>query len=59
MTLTKVQVPTYGDYVFPNWAVGLGWLIALLSVIPIPAFAVIEMIKAKGSFMQVCAFFIR
>lgn len=43
--------PTYnkGEYHYPPWAIGLGWCIALLSIGPIPLFAVIAIIKAKGN----------
>lgn len=43
--------PTYnkGEYKYPGWAIGIGWIIASCSILPIPIFAVIAVIKAKGS----------
>ncbi|CAL4086152.1 unnamed protein product, partial [Meganyctiphanes norvegica] len=47
--------PTYnkGEYHYPPGAIALGWCIAMLSIGPIPVFAVIAVIKAKGNtFME-------
>ncbi|KAK7082302.1 hypothetical protein SK128_004895 [Halocaridina rubra] len=43
--------PTYnkGEYNYPDWAIGIGWVIASLSIVPIPVFAVIAVYKAKGA----------
>ncbi|XP_044732346.1 sodium- and chloride-dependent GABA transporter ine-like isoform X2 [Chrysoperla carnea] len=42
--------PTYdnGNYTYPDWAIGLGWFISSLSLICIPAFAIIVFIKSEG-----------
>jgi solute carrier family 6 GABA transporter-like protein 6/8/11/12/13 len=39
---------TYGDYVFPSWAEGIGWGIASLSLICIPAGMALAIYRAKG-----------
>lgn len=42
---------TYGKdkrlYVFPNWAVGVGWLISIIPLFFIPGFIVFNLIKFK------------
>ena len=43
----------YGDYYFPAWADGLGWLMSLCSVIFIPILAIYQLCKEDGSFMEV------
>ena len=46
--------PSYGDYTYPEGAIIVGWIIAFISLIPIPALAVHELCKRKGSFLEVC-----
>ncbi|KAK8736394.1 hypothetical protein OTU49_004974 [Cherax quadricarinatus] len=50
-SMVDYKRPTYnkGEYIYPDWAIALGWMIAALSIIPIPVFAVIAIIKAKGT----------
>uniref|UniRef100_A0A3B3ZWM0 Transporter n=1 Tax=Periophthalmus magnuspinnatus TaxID=409849 RepID=A0A3B3ZWM0_9GOBI len=45
----------YGDYTFPSWAQGVGWVIALASIIWIPLGAVHTLWVLSGSFIQVMA----
>ncbi|CAG0881434.1 unnamed protein product [Darwinula stevensoni] len=40
---------TYNDYEYPTWAIILGWVMALCSLVPIPAVALFQIFKAKGS----------
>lgn len=44
--------PKYGDYIFPGWAVGIGWIFSALSIIVIPGVAIYKISRAKGSFCQ-------
>ena len=39
---------TYGEYVFPTWAEGLGWGIASLSLVCIPIGMIKAVYEAKG-----------
>lgn len=50
-SIVDYKEPTYnkGEYKYPGWAIGIGWIIACCSILPIPIFAVIAIIKAKGS----------
>uniref|UniRef100_A0A4W3KC56 Transporter n=1 Tax=Callorhinchus milii TaxID=7868 RepID=A0A4W3KC56_CALMI len=43
----------YGSYVYPDWGQGLGWIIALASLIWIPIGAVHTLFQLKGPFLQV------
>lgn len=49
-SLIDYEPPTYhnGDYVYPWWAEAIGWGIASLSLICIPAFAVCVLVRADG-----------
>ncbi|XP_020283660.1 sodium- and chloride-dependent GABA transporter ine isoform X1 [Pseudomyrmex gracilis] len=49
--LIDYESPTYhnGDYVYPWWAETIGWSIASLSLICIPAFAVCVLVRADGA----------
>ncbi|CAN0136269.1 unnamed protein product [Lampetra planeri] len=44
---------TYNDrYVYPRWAEALGWLMALSSMLCIPAVALFKLLRARGSLAQ-------
>lgn len=43
----------YEDYVFPPWAQGVGWVIAMASIIWIPLGAIHTLWVLPGSLMQV------
>ncbi|XP_076235987.1 solute carrier family 6 member inebriated [Calliopsis andreniformis] len=49
-SLIDYEPPTYrnGEYEYPWWAEAIGWGIASLSLICIPAFAIYEFIRANG-----------
>ncbi|XP_078602962.1 sodium- and chloride-dependent glycine transporter 1-like isoform X1 [Branchiostoma floridae x Branchiostoma japonicum] len=48
-----VHVPAYyGPYQYPNWAICIGWFMAMLSIVMVPLFVVLAILKAKGSFME-------
>ncbi|CAG5089272.1 Similar to ine: Sodium- and chloride-dependent GABA transporter ine (Drosophila melanogaster) [Cotesia congregata] len=58
-SLIDYQSPTYGNgaYQYPWWAEAVGWGIASLSLICIPAFAVYVLIRAEGvTFTEVSLF---
>ncbi|XP_037773570.1 sodium- and chloride-dependent GABA transporter ine-like [Penaeus monodon] len=50
-SLVDYKNPTYdkGKYKYPDWAIGTGWIIASLSILPTPILAVVEITRAKGS----------
>ncbi|CAK9826613.1 Sodium- and chloride-dependent GABA transporter ine [Anthophora retusa] len=50
-SLIDYEPPTYhnGEYKYPWWAEAIGWGIASLSLICIPAFAIYEFVKANGN----------
>jgi len=43
---------TYGDYHYPPWAIGIGWVFAIWSMVPLPAMFIFQMCRAEGSFIQ-------
>jgi solute carrier family 6 GABA transporter-like protein 6/8/11/12/13 len=43
------KTPTYNKQEYPAWAVALGWCIAATSLVPIPLFALIQIVKAKSN----------
>ncbi|XP_020706589.1 sodium- and chloride-dependent GABA transporter ine isoform X1 [Athalia rosae] len=54
-SLIDYEPPTYrnGEYIYPWWAETLGWGIASLSLICIPAFAIYVLLRAEGdTFLQ-------
>ena len=38
---------------FPGWAYGLGWVLALSSVLMIPLWAILNICRTKGSLLEV------
>ncbi|XP_044263787.1 sodium-dependent noradrenaline transporter-like isoform X1 [Tribolium madens] len=50
--LLNPQPLKYNDYFYPKWAEWVGWSLALSSIIMIPLVAVLQLIKAKGTFKE-------
>ena len=46
----------YEDYTYPAWANIVGWCLALSSMLCMPVFAVVSILRAKGSFLEVRSF---
>ncbi|XP_046548898.1 sodium- and chloride-dependent glycine transporter 2-like, partial [Haliotis rubra] len=44
-TLLRYQPPTYGTYVYPSYASTIGWIIAVLPLLPIPVYMVMTVRK--------------
>ena len=51
----------YGEYVFPAWATGLGWVLSFSSVTMIPLVAVVKlfMMDYRLTLSQVCLPFLQ
>uniref|UniRef100_A0A7N8WHX5 Transporter n=1 Tax=Mastacembelus armatus TaxID=205130 RepID=A0A7N8WHX5_9TELE len=52
-SIIQFKPARYENYVFPSWAQGVGWVIALTSIIWIPLGAIHTLWVLPGSFMQV------
>ncbi|XP_069121809.1 sodium- and chloride-dependent glycine transporter 1-like isoform X1 [Argopecten irradians] len=46
------QPVAYGSTPYPGWSIGIGWIIALLPLIPIPLTVLITLKRQKGSLRQ-------
>lgn len=46
-TLSKFSAAYYDKYTFPEWVDGLGWLISIVSILPLPTFALYQLFKAN------------
>jgi len=51
-SLLTFKNPTYDDYDFPNWANIVGWCIIGISLLLIPIFAIISVIKKRGNIVK-------
>ena len=47
-TLIQWEGISLGDYKYPAWAEVIGWLVALMSMLLIPGFAIYEVYHARG-----------
>ena len=47
-SLIDYERPTYASYRYPEWAIGLGWFLASLSILPIPLCAAVTLWQAAG-----------
>lgn len=55
-SLAKYKPLTYNKvYTYPDWAIGLGWVLALSSMVCIPMVMVIRIIQSDGSLIEVRA----
>lgn len=52
-SIIEFKPARYESYVFPPWAQGVGWIIALASIIWIPVCAVHTLWVLPGSILQV------
>ncbi|XP_048245900.1 sodium- and chloride-dependent glycine transporter 2-like [Haliotis rufescens] len=47
-SLYAYRPPKYGDYHFPDWATVIGWMISMVSIIPIPVIFTWKVYRASG-----------
>lgn len=53
-SLVKYKPLTYNKvYEYPDWAIGVGWTLALASMICIPMVVVIKIIRSDGPLIEV------
>ena len=52
-TVSAYTMPTYDGYSYPASARVIGFVFAMLPIIPIPIFMVWELCRAEGSFLEV------
>ena len=52
-SVTQWSKIKYGEYVYPDWAQAVAWLLPLLSFLAMPIRAIYEIFHPKGSFRQV------
>ena len=53
VTFLSHKPMTYGDYVYPEWANSVGWLVTSASVAFIPLVAVFKVANSTGGLCQV------
>ncbi|XP_046360450.2 sodium- and chloride-dependent glycine transporter 1-like isoform X1 [Haliotis rufescens] len=59
VTLSAYQMPTYDGYTYPVIARAIGFVFAMLPIIPLPFFMVLELSKAKGTLWERFLFTLR
>ncbi|XP_067687352.1 sodium-dependent noradrenaline transporter-like [Haliotis asinina] len=44
--------PKYGDYIYPAWAAGVGWMISSVSIVPLPMVFVWTVLNTRGTTLK-------
>ncbi|XP_046585408.1 sodium- and chloride-dependent glycine transporter 1-like [Haliotis rubra] len=52
LTLASYKPPRYGEYDYPTSAIVFGWFIAFVSVVPVPVYMIIQILKMEGPLAQ-------
>lgn len=55
-SVIQLKPVSYGDYQYPSWAIALGWLLGLASILPLPTYMIISLLKTEGSLQEVWLF---
>ncbi|XP_076070507.1 sodium- and chloride-dependent glycine transporter 2-like isoform X2 [Mytilus galloprovincialis] len=50
--MTQITPVSYGTYQYPQWSIAVGWIIGMISVIPIPIYMVVDLWDANGTLLQ-------
>ncbi|XP_061183688.1 sodium- and chloride-dependent glycine transporter 1-like [Saccostrea echinata] len=51
-SVTQLSPVTYGDYEYPDGAIVFGWMLGLVSLVPVPVCALIAILGEKGNLFQ-------
>lgn len=51
-SVTQLKPVSYGDYQYPDWAIAIGWLLGLASILPLPTYMVIAVLQKEGSLTE-------
>lgn len=43
---------TYNEYVYPDWSISIGWLLALVSLAPLPGVAIYQIYHGQGTILE-------
>ncbi|XP_046373106.2 sodium- and chloride-dependent GABA transporter 3-like [Haliotis rufescens] len=51
-SLYSYRPPKYGDYIYPAWATGVGWMISSASILPFPVLFLWTLYKTPGNTLK-------
>ncbi|XP_048245751.1 sodium- and chloride-dependent glycine transporter 1-like [Haliotis rufescens] len=51
-TLAQYQPPTYGSYIYPDYAASFGWCLAVIPCIPLVVVMCMVIYKEEGTMLQ-------
>lgn len=52
-SVTQLSPVTYGKYEYPSWAIAFGWMLGIVSLVPLPVCAIIAIVKEEGPLIEV------
>lgn len=51
-SVTQLSPVTYGKYEYPSWAIAFGWMLGIVSLVPLPVCAIIAIAKEEGPLIE-------
>ncbi|KAJ8297706.1 hypothetical protein KUTeg_024237 [Tegillarca granosa] len=51
-SVTQLSPVTYGKYEYPSWAIAFGWILGIVSLVPLPVCAIIAIVKEEGPLIE-------
>lgn len=51
-SVTHLKPVSYGDYQYPQWAIVIGWLVGLASIVPLPLYMIYSIMQTQGNFIH-------
>ena len=52
LSAVMLEPVSYGDYIYPGWVIGIGWILSLASLIPLPIVCAVKVYQADGTILD-------
>ena len=51
--MSQLKPVSYADYHYPEWAIIIGWLVGLASIVPLPLYMIYSIMQTQGNLIHV------